>query len=72
MIFYFSYNQVKDKKSSGKPRAQFPMFCKQNVSATCNIGQRKASAAITLTYEYLLVDKLSILLVFVYVYVQIS
>ena len=29
-IFYFSYNQVEDQKSSRKPRAQFSMFCKQN------------------------------------------
>ena len=71
-IFYFSYKQVEDKKSSRKPRAQFPMFCKQNISSTCKTSRRKASAVIALTYEYLLVDKLSILLVYVYVHVQIS
>ena len=71
-IFYFSYDQVEDKKSSRKPRAQFSMFCKQNISATCKTNRRKASAAIALTYEYLLVDKLSILLVYVCVHVQIS
>ena len=71
-IFYFSYDQVEDKKSSRKLKAQFPMFSKQNISATCKTSQRKASAGIALTYEYLLIDKLSILLVYVCVHVQIS
>ena len=69
-IFYFSYNQPEDKKSSCKPRTQFPMFSKQNISTACQTSRRKASAAIALTYEYLLVDKLNILLLYVYVHVQ--
>ena len=32
------------------------MFCEQNISATCETSRKKASAAIALTYEYLLVD----------------
>ena len=71
-IFYFSYNQVEDKKSSSKPRAQFPMFCEQNISASCETSPRKPSVAIALTKEYLLIDKLNILLVYVYVHVQTS
>ena len=55
-VFYFSYNQVKNKKSSRKPRTRFPMFCEQNISTVCKTSRRKASAAIALTYKYLLVD----------------
>ena len=71
-IFYFSYNQVENKKSSRKPRTRFPMFCEQNISTVCKTSRRNASAGITLTYKYLLVDKFYILLVSVYVHVQIS
>ena len=48
------------------------MFCKQNISAICKTSQRKASAAIVLTEEYLLIVKLNILFVYVYVHEQIS
>ena len=71
-VFYFSYNQIENKKSSRKPRTRFPMFCEQNISTVCKTSQRKASAAIELTYKYLLVDKFYIWLVYVYVHVQIS
>ena len=69
-IFYFSYNRVEDKKLSREARTQFPMFCEQNIFAACKTSRRKASTAIALTYGYLVVDKLNILLV--YVHVQIS
>ena len=71
-IFYFSYTQVEDKKSPRKSRTQFPMFSEQNISTACKTSQRKASVATALTYEYLLVKKLNILLVYAYAYVQIS
>ena len=63
---------MEDKKSSRKPIIQFPIFCEQNISTACKTSRRKASAVIALTYEYLLIDKLNILFVYVYVDVQIS
>ena len=71
-IFYFFYNQVEDQKLSRKPRTQFPMFCEQNISSTCETGRRKARVAIALTYKHLLINKLNILLVYVYVHEEIS
>ena len=66
-----SFYRTLAKNASGKPRTQFPMFCEQNVSATCKISQRKARAAIALTYKYLLVDKFYILLFFISMYMFI-
>ena len=48
-IFYFSYDQVEDKKSSRKPRTQFPIFGEQNISASCETSRRKPSVVIALT-----------------------
>ena len=32
---FLTIKSKEDKKSSRKPRAQFPIFCEENISATC-------------------------------------